>query len=32
VGCKYHWDEKGIPTDTNLHKLEEVLGIQKEKT
>ncbi len=26
VGCKYHWDEKGLPTDTNLHKLEEVLG------
>ncbi|MBI3362715.1 MAG: DUF116 domain-containing protein [Chloroflexi bacterium] len=25
VGCKYHWDEKGIPTDTNLKKLEEVV-------
>jgi hypothetical protein len=27
VGCKYHWDENGIPTDTNVHKLQEVLGI-----
>ena len=26
VGCNYHWDEKGIPTDTNLRKLEEVVG------
>ena len=26
VGCKYHWDEKGIPTDVNLHKLQEVVG------
>ncbi|MEK7786437.1 MAG: DUF116 domain-containing protein, partial [Chloroflexota bacterium] len=25
VGCKYHWDEKGIPTDTNLRKLEEIV-------
>jgi hypothetical protein len=32
VGCHYHWDERGIPTDTNLRKLEEVLGIQKEAT
>lgn len=26
VGCTYHWDEKGIPTDTNLRKLEEAVG------
>lgn len=25
VGCKYHWDEKGLPTDTNLKKLEEIV-------
>ncbi len=25
VGCKFHWDEKGIPTDTNLKKLEEIV-------
>jgi hypothetical protein len=25
VGCKYHWDEKGIPTDTNLKKLVDVI-------
>ena len=25
VGCKYHWDEDGFPTDINLHKLMEVL-------
>jgi len=30
VGCKYHWDEEGIPTDTNLHKLEEVLGKEEQ--
>jgi len=27
VGCKYHWDKDGIPTDTNLRKLQEVLEI-----
>jgi len=27
VGCKYHWDEKGIPTSTNLYKIKEVLGV-----
>ena len=27
VGCKIHWDKKGIPTDTNLKKLQEILGI-----
>jgi uncharacterized protein len=27
VGCKYHWDRKGIPTDTNLKRLQELLGI-----
>ncbi len=25
-GCSYHWDKKGIPTDTNFHKLEEILS------
>ncbi|MBI5291270.1 MAG: DUF116 domain-containing protein [Chloroflexi bacterium] len=29
VGCNLHWDEKGIPTDTNLRKLEEVVMGQK---
>lgn len=24
VGCSYHWDERGIPTDTNLNKLVEI--------
>jgi len=28
VGCRYHWDEQGIPTDTNINKLLEVLGIE----
>lgn len=28
VGCKYHWDERGIPTDTNFSKLQEVLGLE----
>jgi len=27
VGCKYHWDREGFPTDTNLKKLQAVLGI-----
>jgi hypothetical protein len=27
VGCKYHWDKDGIPTDTNLKKLREMLGV-----
>jgi hypothetical protein len=27
VGCKIHWDKEGIPTDTNLKKLQEILGI-----
>lgn len=26
VGCKYHWDAKGFPTDLNLHQLIELLG------
>ncbi len=30
VGCNYHWDEKGIPTDTNLRKLEEVVDGQRQ--
>jgi len=25
VGCSYHWHDKGIPTDTNLRKLREVM-------
>ncbi|MBI4770578.1 MAG: DUF116 domain-containing protein [Chloroflexi bacterium] len=24
VGCAYHWDEEGFPTDVNLRKLEQV--------
>ena len=28
VGCKYHWDEQGIPTDANINKLLEVLGVE----
>jgi hypothetical protein len=24
-GCSYHWDDEGFPTDTNLHKLLEIL-------
>jgi len=24
-GCSYHWDKKGIPTDTNFKQLEELL-------
>ena len=27
VGCKFHWDRNGFPTDTNLKKLLAVLGI-----
>jgi uncharacterized protein len=26
VGCKYHWDREGFPTDVNIMKLQEVLG------
>jgi hypothetical protein len=29
VGCQYHWDPEGITTDTNLRKLEEVLGLRE---
>jgi hypothetical protein len=25
VGCKFHWDKEGFPTDTNLKKLQEIL-------
>jgi hypothetical protein len=28
VGCSYHWDETGFPTDVNLHKLSEVLDLK----
>ncbi len=28
VGCRYHWDEKGISTDTNLARLKEILSGQ----
>lgn len=27
VGCKIHWDKAGIPTDTNIKKLLEILGV-----
>jgi uncharacterized protein len=27
VGCKFHWDKQGFPTDTNLKKLQEILGV-----
>lgn len=27
VGCKFHWDKEGIPTDTNLQRLQEILGV-----
>ncbi|MBN2385382.1 MAG: DUF116 domain-containing protein [Anaerolineales bacterium] len=30
VGCSYHWDERGFPTDINLRKLMEVLGQEEE--
>jgi uncharacterized protein len=26
VGCKFHWDKEGIPTDTSLKKLQELFG------
>jgi hypothetical protein len=29
VGCTYHWDDEGFATDTNLKKLQEVLGIRQ---
>ena len=28
VGCKYHWDRKGILTDINLPQLVKILGIK----
>jgi hypothetical protein len=27
VGCRFHWDKEGFPTDTNLKKLKGILGI-----
>jgi uncharacterized protein len=27
VGCKFHWDKRGIPTDTNFKRLQEILNI-----
>ena len=27
VGCRYHWEKQGISTDTNLAKLQEIVGI-----
>lgn len=27
VGCRIHWDKEGVPTDTNLKRLQEILGI-----
>jgi hypothetical protein len=29
VGCSYHWDKHGIPTEVNLHKLRELIGHKK---
>jgi hypothetical protein len=29
VGCRYHWDEIGISTDTNLAKLREIMGLEE---
>jgi hypothetical protein len=29
VGCRFHWHHAGFPTDTNLRKLEEVLGVSQ---
>jgi uncharacterized protein len=26
VGCKYHWDKDGIPTDASMKVLQEILG------
>jgi uncharacterized protein len=31
VGCKYHWDRVGFPTDCNLKKLQAILGISPNK-
>ena len=30
VGCTYHWDDEGFATDTNLKKLQEVVGINEQ--
>ena len=32
VGCKFHWDKAGFPTDTNFNKIRAVLGISKKPT
>ncbi len=29
VGCKYHWDRHGFPTDTNLRQLISLVGVQQ---
>lgn len=29
VGCRYHWDRHGIPTDTNMRALQALLGIKE---
>lgn len=29
VGCKYHWNKEGFPTDTNIHKLLDCLAIKQ---
>lgn len=29
VGCTYHWDDEGFATDTNLKKLQEVVGVAR---
>jgi len=30
VGCSYHWDKHGIPTEVNLHKLSELIEPKKD--
>jgi hypothetical protein len=29
-GCSYHWHEKGIPTDIDIHQLMQLLGIPEQ--
>jgi hypothetical protein len=31
VGCKFHWDKDGFPTDTNFNRIQTVLGISKKR-
>jgi hypothetical protein len=32
VGCKYHWDRTGFPTDTNINRLISCMGLAKSRT